>query len=143
MRQDQLFQLLGLCALGLSLRAPVAAQGIVQGRVLRAPSRKPIPNVEVTATNERVPNGLKTRSNLLGYYTIAGVPTGPTVLTFRARGFEKFSQSVEVVKETTTFNTWLEPGVGWWKFSIGPNREARGLGGIEGDGVGRQVKAKE
>ena len=125
MRQNRLVHLLGSCALCVSLRAPMAAQGNVQGRVLRASSRAPIPNVEVTATNERVPNGLKTRSNSLGYYTIAGAPAGPTILTFNARGFVKFSQSVEVGKETTTFNPWLEPGVGWWKLSVRPNRSTR------------------
>jgi hypothetical protein len=112
MHKNKIVYFLGLCALLVSSRTPLASQetsGTLQGTVTEA-SGASIANVEIVATNDRVPNGLKAKSDALGYYTISGVPIGPTVLTFTAPGFTKLKQSVEVRLGTTTFSPRLEIG---------------------------------
>lgn len=83
--------------------------GTIQGSVTEA-SGAVIPNVEVVATNDRTPVGLKAKTDSLGNYTLNGIPVGPTVVTFTATGFSVLRQNIDVKLGTVTLSPRLQLG---------------------------------
>lgn len=71
--------------------------GTVVGRVLDATTNKPVPGALVSV------GSLYTgRSDILGGFTISGVPVGSQVVIARAPGFTSASASITITKNTTT-----------------------------------------
>lgn len=100
------------CSMPLLLQSVAKAQetsGTLQGSVTEATGAV-IPGVEVVATNDRVPNGLKTKTDSLGNYNLSGVPLGTTVVSFTAAGFSTLRQTVIVKLGVLTLSPQLQVG---------------------------------
>jgi hypothetical protein len=105
----KLMLLAALLPLSLILRANTGKnEGVVQGQVTDAVTKKPIPGVVVSMTGSKINNEKEVTTDSEGYFKITKLPGGDLTIVLEKKGYKVHKKELINTKEGMVYRVYVD-----------------------------------